>query len=99
MKRLYKIPCMGKVLKEKPLTGDPKEPLCSIPLAQMARAAGIKGLSGYECLEYNLIDETVLIRAEVDNEADNWIKQMMPTLKQVAKDKGYKLDKSKLEKK
>lgn len=99
MKRLYEIPCMGKALKGNPLKGDAENPLCSIPLAQMARAVGIKGIQGYHCLEYNLVDETVLIRAEVDTEAHIWIKQMLPTLKQVAKDKGWKLDKSKLEKK
>ncbi len=96
MKRLYKIPCMGKVLKEKPLTGDPDSPLCSIPLIEMSRVAGVNGIRVYECLEYDLVNETVLIRAEVDNEADNWIKGIMKDLKQIAKDKGYKLDKESL---
>lgn len=96
MKRLYKIPCMGKVLKEKPLTGDPDNPLCSIPLAQMARAAGVMGIKRYECLEYDLEAETVLIRAEVDTEAHTWITSMLSNLKQVAKDKGWKLDKKSL---
>lgn len=96
MKRFYVIPCMGKVLSENPLKGDPANPLCSIPLAQMARAAGITGIKGYECLEYDLDNETVLIRAEVDTEAHTWIKQMLPSLKQVAIEKGHKLDKKAL---
>ncbi len=97
MKRNYKIPIIGEVLDDKPLTGSQDNPLCSIPLTKMARDAGIKGLTGYECLEYNVDEGWVLIRAEVDTEAHKWLIGMLLTLPQVAKDRGWRLDTKELQ--
>ncbi len=97
-KRLYRVPCMGKVLGDTPLKGSVNNPLCPIPLMDLAREQGIEGLRSYESLNYNVDEGWVEIKVEATEEAHNWLAGMLPQLRGIQKEKGWKLDKTRVEK-
>lgn len=95
-KRLYRVPCMGKVLDDTPLKGSVNNPLCPIPLMDLAREQGIEGLGSYESLNYNVDEGWVEIKVEATEEAHNWLASISLSLKQMVRDRGWKLDKEEL---
>jgi hypothetical protein len=107
MNRTYKLPIMGKALKGKPLKGDENDPICVIPFGDLpdrptypdeeTQELREYGFS-YTCLEYNLDEEWCEIELEASEEFHNWLAGILPELNDIKKSKGWKLDKTKMEK-
>ncbi|MBA7565122.1 hypothetical protein ES708_06797 [subsurface metagenome] len=97
MIRRYTIPCMGKVKNDKPLEGTKGSPLCAIPLDELPDYP--EGLGhGYICLDYDLENGLAEIELDADEAVHDWLLALKPQLKNIAKAKGWKLDKTELEK-
>lgn len=101
MKRIYRLPIMGKVTSDKPLTGDAKNPLSPIPLEELLDIESLpadESSIGCVCLEYNVDEDWVNVEVEASEIAHERLLNLMPQLKAISKEKGWKLDKTELEK-
>lgn len=100
IKRTYRIPIMGGVKKVHPLKGIEGNTLQLIPLDKLPGYDQLVSKDyGYVCLEYNIDEEWCEVELEASEEFHNWLTGMLPQLRNTQKAKGWKLDKSKLEKK
>ncbi len=107
MIRRYKLPIQGIALKREPLTGAEDDPICVIPLGEIdgrpthfneiAQEETQEGCS-YTCLDYNIDEEWCEVELEASEEFHNWLAGMLPRLRGIQKAKGWKLDKTKIEK-
>lgn len=97
MKRIYRIPIMGGVKDDIPLKGVEGNPLCCVPLDELRDFPKGEGY-GYTCLSYDVDEEWVEIELEAEETVHNWLLALIPQLRDIARDKGWKLDKTELEK-
>ncbi|MBA7622378.1 hypothetical protein ES703_29755 [subsurface metagenome] len=99
MKRVYRIPIMGGVVNDKPLKGVESNPLCAIPLDKLPECDALanedRGFS-YVVLLYNLDEEEVEVELDATDAFHDWLLNLIPQLKGIAKGKGWKLDKTEL---
>jgi len=107
MRKKYKIPIQGTVIKKEPLTGDETDPVCTFPLAELPNLPTYFNEEsrqeqpepfGYTCLDYNIDKEWCEVELEASEEFHNWLAGILPQLKDIQKAKGWKLDKTKMEK-
>ena len=103
----YKLPIQGIVLAREPLTGKGNTPICVIPFGELPDCPTqfneetqeeLKEGFNYTCLNYNIDEEWCEVELEASEEFHNWLVGMLPQLRDIQKEKGWKLDKSKLEK-
>lgn len=101
MKRVYRVPIMGGVKNDKPLTGVEGNPLCPIPLEELpgydSLADEDQGI-GCVSLDYDVDEEWCEIEVEASETFHNWLLNLIPQLRDIAKQKGWKLDKTELAK-
>ena len=97
--RIYKLPIQGKVLNDKPLTGDENSPLCPIPLEELPGydnlAGGDRGI-GCVSLDYDVDEEWCEVEIEASETFHNWLLNLIPQLRDIAEQKGWILDKTEL---
>lgn len=110
MKKTYKVPIIGTVTKKHPLQGDPQNRLRVLPFEDLIPRIETEhpeegivlvpkwGIS-FVCLNYDIDEEWCEIEVEACEELHNWLTGILPQLNDIKKTKGWKLDKSKLEKK
>lgn len=107
VKHIYKLPIRGTVLKGKPLEGKDDDPIDAIPLGDLPNRPTYfnkeadqqsKEPFSYTCLDYNIDEEWCEVELEASEEFHNWLTSMLPKLRDIQKQKGWKLDKSKMEK-
>lgn len=97
--RVYKLPIMGRVLNDKPLTGDKNKPLCAIPLNELT---GYRDLipndNGFSCvnLNYNVDEGWCEIEVTASEAFHEWLLNLLPQLKGIMQEKKWKLDKTEL---
>ncbi|GAI07774.1 unnamed protein product [marine sediment metagenome] len=105
MKRKYKMPIRGKVLAKEPLTGENGDPICVIPFGDLpdlptyfdkASQQQVKESFGYTCLDYNIDEGWCEVELTASEEFHNWLAGILPQLRDIQKEKGWKLDKSKM---
>lgn len=108
MKKFYKLPIQGTVLVKEPLTGNKSDPVCVFPLAELPnlptyfneeRQREEQEPFSYICWNYNIDEEWCEVELEASEEFHNWLSGILPQLNDINKEKGWKLDKSKLVKK
>ena len=108
MKKRYKLPISGTVVRENPLEGDKTDPICVIPLGELPTFPTFFELKSqeqipesfsYTCLNYNLDEEWCEVELEASEAFHNWLAGILPQLKDIQKEKGRKLDKTRLESK
>lgn len=97
MKREYKLPLVGKILNDKPLTGSQTNPVDVVPIDELP---GFKQLEARN-FTYTIIDidvdlENASIELSASEEFHDWLLDLMPKLRNIAKEKGWKLDKTEL---
>jgi hypothetical protein len=95
---IYKLPIMGGIKDDAPLRGVDGNPLIVIPLEELPGFDKLTGGLTYQVLNYDIESEMCDIELDADEEIHNWLIGLIPSLKQLAKDKGWKLDKTELEK-
>ncbi len=102
MKQIYRLPIMGRVLDDTPsLKGDTVDPLCVIPLEKLP---GYDALlpedkeCGYVCLTYNVDEGWVEIELEASENYHAWLQSLLPNMKTLVSDKGWRIDKTELKK-
>ncbi len=96
MKKVYHLPIMGKVLNDKPLTGDKDNPLCLIPLDKLEGFdPDIHGCA-ITCGEYNLEEEWCEVELEGDEAVHAWLASLLPQLQNIKRAQGWELDKAEL---
>lgn len=88
---------MGGIRDDNPLKGVEGNPLCAIPLNELPNFPEGESYS-YTCPNYDVEEEWVEIELEAEEVVHNWLLALMPQLRDVAKTKGWKLDKTELEK-
>lgn len=111
MKRRYKLPIKGTVMERKPLAGAEDDPICVIPFSDLVPKKEIidaetkekiltSELGGFSlvCLNYDIEEEWCEVEIEASNAFHDWLLNLIPQLKDIAKVKGWKLDKTELEK-
>jgi hypothetical protein len=107
MKKKYKLPIMGKALETMPLKGDDNDPICVIPLNELPDCPiyfntevqeMLPERYRYTCLDYDIDEEWCEVELEASEEFHNWLTDMLPQLRGFQKAKGWKLDKTKMEK-
>lgn len=99
MKRIYRIPIMGEVTNDKPLTGAKVNPLCPIPLEELPDYDSIADEDrGISCvsLDYNVDEGWCEVELDASEAVHNWLLNLMPQLRDIAKQKSWKLDKTEL---
>lgn len=98
-KRIYRMPIMGGVKKLHPLKGIEGNTLQIIPLDKLPGYDQLVSKNcEYVCLEYNIDEEWCDIELNADDAFHNWLQQILPSLKGLAKVKGWLVDKSRVEK-
>lgn len=108
MKRKYRLPIVGIVLNDKPLTGDATDPIRPIDLSELMPKQKVIDPDGeerevpkygYSCisLDYNVDEEWVEVEIEADKGFHGWLLGLIPSIKDIANSKGWRLDKTKLE--
>ena len=100
MKRIYRLPIMGGVKSKKPLRGVEGNPLANVPIEKLPGFADLpnRGFNLFN-LEYNIDKGWSEVEIEACEVLHDWLTALMPQLKDIAKSKGWKLDKTKLVKK
>ena len=105
LKRVYRLPIMGKVLNDMPLTGDESSPLQVIPLAELPNVPTyydeelgreVKQGFAYTCLNYNVDEEWCEVELEASQEYHDWLTNLLPQLRDIVKNRKWKLDKTEL---
>ncbi|MBA7530163.1 hypothetical protein ES705_22366 [subsurface metagenome] len=113
MIKKYKLPIMGKVLNDAPLTGDKSNPIKVFPIEDLEGRPTQKivvldevtheeverdALADYSftCLDYNIEEEWCEVELEASEEFHNWLTGILPQLRGIKKEKGWKLDKAKM---
>ncbi len=95
--RIYKLPIQGKVLNDKPLTGDENNPLSVIPLEELPEYNELDCMGcAYTVLSYDIDNEECEIELRASDAVHEWLLNLMPQLRDIAKQKGWKLDKTEL---
>jgi len=97
-KRKYKVPIMGKVLNDQPLTGAIDDPICVIPFNELPGWDLDRMAYAYTCLEYNVDEGWCDIELTADEATHDWLLSLMPQIFQIRESKSWKLDKTELEK-
>jgi len=95
IKRRYKLPIKGTILALKPLTGADDNPIGPTPLEDLPNFLA-EGYSGCLCLDYNIDEEWCEVEVKASEEFHNWLTGILPELRGIQNDKGWKLDKSKM---
>ncbi len=96
-KRIYKLPIQGKVLSDKPLSGDGDNPLCVIPLPELPGYDGLGNREySYTVLSYDIDNEQCEIELQASDAFHEWLLNLLPQLKDIKQSKGWKLDKTEL---
>ncbi len=110
MRVRYKLPIMGTALKDEPLQGKKEDPLAVIPIQDLAPKRTVidpdteqehevsKFDFSFDCLDYNIAEEWCEVEVEAEQGFHDWLAGILPQLNDIKKAKGWKLDKSKLEK-
>lgn len=92
---------MGSVKNDQPLQGIRGNPLCPIPLDELPGYYNLpeedQGHSSV-CLRYDVDEEWCDLRVEASDAFHAWLLGLMPELKAMSKERGWKLDKTELEK-
>ncbi|MBA7507347.1 hypothetical protein ES706_06066 [subsurface metagenome] len=99
--RVYKLPIRGRVLNDKPLTGDKNNPLCIIPLSELPGYEDLEpNDSGFSCvnLNYDIDEGWCEIEVTASEALHEWLLGLMPRVRNIAETKGWKVDKTELEK-
>lgn len=95
--RIYKLPIQGKVLNDKPLTGDENNPICAIPLSELPKYNEIGDRDhGFTVLSYDIDNEQCEIELQASDAFHEWLLNLLPQLKGIKQSKGWKLDKTEL---
>lgn len=105
MKRRYKLPIKGIVIMREPLTGAEEDPICVVPIIELVpkkeildpitgekRLTGEIGGFSYSCLSYNIDEEWCEVELEASSEFHEWLLSILPQLKDIQKEKGWKLE-------
>ncbi len=104
----YKLPIQGKVLSDHPLTGADDDPICPIDISELVPTRQVFNSELGEAVEvpkysfamvnlnYNLDEEWCEVELEASEEFHNWTAGILPQLRGIQKEKGWKLDKSKM---
>jgi len=107
MKLKYKLPIQGTVLSTNPLKGAGNDPIIVIPLGNLPGCPTeiVQTLEGvdkevlvgfrYTCLNYDIDEEWCEVELEANEEFHNWLTDILPRLRNIQKEKSWKLDKSK----
>ena len=107
MKDRYKLPIQGKVLNDKPLTGDARDPIEPINLQELPNCptyfneelgATVKQGYGIRCGEYDVDEEWCEVELEASEEFHGWLAGILPQLSDIKRAGGWTLDKTELEK-
>ena len=107
MKRKYKLPAVGKILNDEPLTGDPNDPITVLNLQELPNyptsfneelQREVKEPCSMLHLNYNVDEEWCEVEVDASQKFHDWLIDLLPQLMQIKKDKGWKLDKTELEK-
>ncbi len=96
--RIYRLPIQGKVLNDKPLTGDSNDPLCVISLPDLPGYDEITSCLGYRftVLSYDIDNEECEVELCASDAFHDWLLNLLPQLKSIKQSKGWKLDKTEL---
>lgn len=92
---------MGGVKDDKPLKGIEGNSLCIIPLDELPGFDSLEDEGGgysVRNLDYNIDEEWCEIELEASEAVHEWLLNLIPQLRDIAKTKGWKLDKTELEK-
>lgn len=101
MKRIYRVPLIGGVKNDNPLTGVADNPLCPIPIEELP---GFDNLSledrGFTTVSllHDVDGGWCDLEVEASDAFHEWLLNLMSELKAMSKEKGWKLDKTELEK-
>lgn len=104
MKQYYVLPLKGTVLRLVPLEGAAENPLGPPDLAELLSLVGgvssdsTEGDIAMESINYDIENETVEVVIEASPELHEALQRLSPRFKQIAKERGWKLDKSRLPK-
>lgn len=114
MKKRYRLPIVGTVLSKEPLTGDAKDPVRPIDISELMPKNKVidpdtneeREVPKYSYaartlgnFDYNVDDECCEAEIDASKECHAWLGSILPQLNDIKKAKGWKLDKTKLEKK
>lgn len=101
MLRKYKLPIYGILLSKKPPKGDSDNPVQPISLNDLPNPPEevLKGEYKDTPFKYNFNEDWCEVEVEASREVHNWLTALLPQLNDIKKAKGWKLDKSRLEKK
>ena len=96
--RIYKLPIQGKVLNDKPLTGDENNPLTVIPLEELPKYNEVVDCRGctFTVLSYDIDNEECEIELRASKTVHEWLLNLLPQLESIKQSKGWKLDKTEL---
>ena len=101
MKKKYRLPLVGKVLDDEPLTGDENNPLATIDIDLLP---GFDGLSSEEqafCLvnlDYDVDGGWGEVEIGGSETLHSWLESTLGNIDHVYIDRGWSLDKTELEK-
>ena len=97
-KREYRVPIMGKALNDQPLTGAADNPICTIPFNELPGWDLDRMAYAYTCLEYNVDEGWCDIEVTADETTHDWLLSLLPQMPEIQRNKGWRLDKTELEK-
>jgi hypothetical protein len=97
----YRLPIYGTLLSKDPPIGDSDSPVQPISLYDLPNPPEevLQGKYTDTPFKYNFDEDWCEVEVKADEVVHNWLAGILPQLRGIQKEKGWKLDKSKLEKK
>ena len=106
MKRIYKLPLVGKVLNDHPLTGDDNDPIDILDLHSLDVPTFyhpdwqrmVKHSYSTLAISWDIDEGTAMVEIAADEAFHDWLIGILPQLMTIQQEKDWKLDKTTLEK-